>query len=113
MPQVYHNLLEQHARRVLTRALTNKALDAIRAKAEADAASISLPSDLHRQVVAALKRQSDTPWDIAVAEIAGKGARQEWHGIGCDFSRNRAGLCHALLQTTAARLAIWAAGDRD
>jgi hypothetical protein len=40
-----------------------------RVGAEADAASVSLPSDLHHQVVAALKRQSDTPWDIAVAEI--------------------------------------------
>jgi hypothetical protein len=65
-----NDVLEQHARRVLTRALTNKALEANRAKAEADAASVSLPSDLHHQVVAALKRQSDTPWDIAVAEIA-------------------------------------------
>lgn len=58
-------MLEQHARRVLT----NRALEANRAKAEADAASVSLPSDLHHHVVAALKRQSDTPWDIAVAEI--------------------------------------------
>jgi hypothetical protein len=56
-----NDVLEQHARRVLTRALTNKALEANRAKAEADAASVSLPSDLHHQVVAALKRQSDTP----------------------------------------------------
>ena len=67
-----NDVLEQQARRVLTRALTNKALDAIRAKAEVDAASMSLPSDMHLQVVAALKRQSDMPWDIAVAEIVGK-----------------------------------------
>ncbi len=35
-----NDVLEQHARHVLTRALTNKALDAIRAKAEEDATSI-------------------------------------------------------------------------
>ena len=67
-----NDVLEQHARHVLARALTNKALDAIRAKAEDDAASIPLPSDLHQQVVAALKRQPDIPWDFAVADIARK-----------------------------------------
>jgi hypothetical protein len=55
---------------VLTRVLTNKALDAIRAKAEEDAASVALPSNLHHQVVATLKRQPDIPWDLAVADIA-------------------------------------------
>ena len=72
-----NDVLEQHARHVLTRALTNKALDAIRAKAEEDAASIELPSDLHRQVVAALERQPDIPWDLAVADIARKALHVE------------------------------------
>ena len=63
-------VLEQYARHVLTRVLTNKALDAIRAKAEEDAASVALPSNLHHQVVATLKRQPDIPWDLAVADIA-------------------------------------------
>jgi hypothetical protein len=31
-----------------------------------------LPADLHQQVVAALKRQPDIPWDLAITEIAGK-----------------------------------------
>jgi hypothetical protein len=39
-------------------------------KAKDDAASIALSSDLHRQVVAALRRQLDIPWDCAVADIA-------------------------------------------
>jgi hypothetical protein len=63
-------VLEQYARRMLTRDLTNKALDAIRTKAAKAAISIALPSDLHHQVVATLKRQPDIPWDLAVANIA-------------------------------------------
>ena len=65
-----NDVLEQHARHILARALTNKALDAIRQKAEFEAASFQLPSDLHRQVVAALQRQRDIPWDFAVTDIA-------------------------------------------
>ncbi len=71
------DVLEQHARHVLTRDLTNKALDAIRTKAEEDAASIALPSDLHHQVAATLNRQPDIPWDFAVAEIARKALNGE------------------------------------
>jgi hypothetical protein len=67
-----NDVLVQHARHVLTRALTNKALEAMRAKAEEDASSIPLPSKLHEQVVAALRRQPDIPWDVAVANIARK-----------------------------------------
>jgi hypothetical protein len=72
-----NDVLEQHARHVLTRALTNKALETIRAKAEEDAASIALSSDLHQQVVAALKRQPEIPWDFAVANIARKALHEE------------------------------------
>ena len=46
-----NDVLEQHARHVLTRALTNKALGAIRARDDEDAASIPLPSDLHRELL--------------------------------------------------------------
>jgi hypothetical protein len=60
-----NDVLEQHARHIQARALTNKALGAIRQKAEAEAASFQLPSDLHRRVVAALQRQRDIPWDCA------------------------------------------------
>jgi hypothetical protein len=67
------DVLQHHARRVLTtRVLTNQALDAIRAKAEDDAGSIALPSDLRQQVVAAHERQSDIAWDFAVAYLARK-----------------------------------------
>jgi hypothetical protein len=68
-------ILEQHSRRVLTRDLANKALEAIGAKAEEDAASIPLPAKLHQQIAAALKRQKDIPWDYAVADIARKALR--------------------------------------
>jgi hypothetical protein len=64
------DVLEQHARHVLTRDLTNKALDAIGAKAEEAAISIALPSDLRHQVAATLKRQPDIPWGFAVADSA-------------------------------------------
>jgi bisphosphoglycerate-dependent phosphoglycerate mutase len=72
-----NDVLEQHARHVLTRALTNKALEAIQAKAEEDAASIPLPSELHQQVVAALRSQPDIPWDFAVVDIARKALLEE------------------------------------
>ena len=62
--------MEQHARRVITRALINKAVDEVRAPAEAEAAAIQLPSDLRQQIEAALERQPDIPWDLAVADIA-------------------------------------------
>ena len=71
------DVLEQHARQVLVRALTNKALDAMRTQAEEDAISIALPAKLHQQVVAALKCQPDIPWDFAVADIARKARNGE------------------------------------
>ena len=49
----------------------------IRPKADEDAASIPLPSDLHRQVVAALGYQPDIPWDLAVADIARKALHEK------------------------------------
>jgi hypothetical protein len=73
----HDDVLEQHARQVLVRALTNKALEATRSKVEEDAASILLPSKLHQQVVAVLKRHPDIPWDIAVANLARKALHEE------------------------------------
>jgi len=67
-----NDVLEQHARQVMTRALTNKALDTVRPQAKSVAASVTLPSDLHRLIVAALQRQPDIPWDLTVAHIARK-----------------------------------------
>jgi hypothetical protein len=63
-------VMEQHARQILERAITNKALEEIREKACADAAKISLPDDLHERVVALLKQHPAMPWDLAVARIA-------------------------------------------
>ena len=87
-----NNVLEQHARHVLTRALTNKALGAIRAKATEDAASIPLPSDLHRRVVAALQASAGHSLGLAVADIA----RKALHGEGTSWAlrSSRLGTSH-------------------
>ena len=62
--------LEQHARSVIVRTLLNDALDALRPEAEQKADAIALPDDIRRQVHAALRRDPELPWDLAVAEIA-------------------------------------------
>jgi len=62
--------LEQHAQHVLTRVLTNKALETI--QAEEYTTSIPSPAKLHQQVAAALKRKPDIHWDLAVAVIAAR-----------------------------------------
>ena len=48
------DVLEQHARRVITRTLLNMRLDEIRPQVDAAAARVELPSDLRQQVEAAL-----------------------------------------------------------
>jgi hypothetical protein len=63
-------VLEQHARRVITRTLLNMRLDEIQPQVDTAAARVELPSDLHRQVEAALRRRPAIPWDRAVAGIA-------------------------------------------
>jgi hypothetical protein len=63
-------VMEQHARQIFERSLTNKGLDEIRVKACADAAQIPLPDDLHKRVVSLLERHPAMPWDLAVAQIA-------------------------------------------
>ena len=67
-----NDVLEQHARHVLTLSLVNKALATIRSQAEFDANSVALPSNLNKQVVAALRRRPAIPWDLALADIARK-----------------------------------------
>ena len=62
-------MLRAHARNVIARALTNRALETVRAKAEVDAAAIELPPDPRAQVVASLARQPAIPWDLAVANL--------------------------------------------
>jgi hypothetical protein len=62
--------LERHARRVITQALLNTALDEIRPKVEAQALRIELPSDLRQRVVARLRDHPAKPWDLAISDIA-------------------------------------------
>jgi hypothetical protein len=69
--------LEKRGRHVVTRVLTNKAPETIRAQAEEDATSIPLPAKLHQQGVAALRRQPDIPWDLAVATLARRRFNEE------------------------------------
>jgi hypothetical protein len=71
------SVLEQHARRVISRTLLNKALDALRPRFEEQASEVSLPPDLRHQVTAALGLQPDLPWDFAVAEIARRAIDEE------------------------------------
>ena len=63
------DVMVSHARNVVARALTNRALETIRKQAESDAAAIKLPADLHDRVAALLEREPDLPWDLAVARI--------------------------------------------
>jgi hypothetical protein len=64
------DVLTAHARNVMERALTNKALGDIRTKAHTDAHNICLPDDLKRQVQLALQAVPERPWDLVTAEIA-------------------------------------------
>ncbi len=68
-------VIESHARSVLSRALANRRLDAMRAEIDAEAAAVRLPADLRAQVTALLKREPELPWDLAVARIVQRGAR--------------------------------------
>jgi hypothetical protein len=64
------DVLEAHARQVMERALTHKALVELRAKACAEASQIPLPDDLPALVADVLKAEPTTPWDLAVAKYA-------------------------------------------
>jgi hypothetical protein len=64
------DVLAAHARRVIGRTLTNRALDVLRAAVDADTAAISLPPDLRQLVAAVLSDDPSIPWDLAVADIA-------------------------------------------
>jgi hypothetical protein len=66
------DVLVQHARRVMTRALANQRLAAMRSEIERETAAVDLPDDLLDQVEALLQREPALPWDIAVAQIARK-----------------------------------------
>ena len=77
-----NNVLEQHARHILTRALTNKALGAIRAKAtKMQPRSHCLPI-CTASVAAALRRQPDIPWGLAFADIARKALHERGYILG-------------------------------
>jgi hypothetical protein len=64
------DVLLTHARKVIARELTNRALATVHAEAAANAAAIELPGDLRAQVMALLTRQPDIPWDLAVSDLA-------------------------------------------
>ncbi len=64
------NTLARHARRVIARELTNRALQEMQDETAADGARIASPPDLHKQVEAMLAGEPGIPWDIAVARIA-------------------------------------------
>jgi hypothetical protein len=74
---IHDDVLEQHARHVITRTLLNRRLDTIRPQVEADVARVELPPDLRQQVEAELKHRPAIPWDLAVANIARRAVDSE------------------------------------
>ena len=87
-------VLADHARHVMERALANNALEAIVAKARADAHLVPLPEYLEQQVANALEADPAQPWDLAVAEITtdamdAAGDADEWDkwaaGVAADL----------------------------
>jgi hypothetical protein len=66
-------VMERHARSVLSRALINRKLEAVRKKIEAEAAAMVLPADFRARVAAMLAREPELPWDIAVARVVSPG----------------------------------------
>ncbi len=69
-----NDVMQAHARSVLTRAITNQRLAAMRKEIEAEAAAVALPAKLRAQVTALLKREPELPWDLAVARIVSSGS---------------------------------------
>ncbi len=69
-----NDVIQAHARSVLTRAITNRRLDVMRKKIEGEAAAVALPANLRAQVTALLKREPELPWDLAVARIVSSGS---------------------------------------
>jgi hypothetical protein len=65
-------IIERHARHVAEQVLAEKALLKMRAKLQQDGAAMSLPDNLMQQIRTTLKRESDIPWDAAVARIVRK-----------------------------------------
>jgi hypothetical protein len=66
------DVLDRHARDVITRARLNRRLDELRPAIDSEATKVTLPDDLADQVEALLKREPTLPRDIAVARIARK-----------------------------------------
>jgi hypothetical protein len=61
--------LEQHARRVIKRRLTQEILDTFTADIERDTDDAELPEDFRQQVEGVLQEHPELPWDAAVALI--------------------------------------------
>jgi hypothetical protein len=63
------NVIAAHARRVLERALTEKAIEDMAEEIQQEAANIDLPPDLADQIGALLAERPALSWDQAAAEI--------------------------------------------
>jgi len=61
-----------HEHRVIEQVLAEKALQEMQAKLQEDSAAMPLPDDLVKHISDTLQRESDVPWDLAVAKIVRK-----------------------------------------
>jgi DNA topoisomerase VI subunit B len=64
-------IIEQHARRVIERELTERAIAEISGEIAEQARVAELPTDLRERVQAILAREPTLPWDLAVADAVG------------------------------------------
>jgi hypothetical protein len=66
------NVLADHARHILKRAIANAIIEKNRKLIEDYPDTIQLPADLYQQVLEALEANPEQPWDLAVADIANR-----------------------------------------
>ena len=62
-------VIEEHARRLLERTLTKKAIDEMANEIEKMAKEIELPADLADQIKQTLAEHPDLSWDQATSQI--------------------------------------------
>jgi hypothetical protein len=63
------DVIDAHARRLIERTLTKKAIDEMAASIETKAKEIELPADLADRIKQTLAQRSDLSWDQATSEI--------------------------------------------
>jgi hypothetical protein len=89
-----NDVLEAHARQVMERALANKALADVQAKAHDEASKISLADDLAELVSGALEDEPEQPWDLAIAKIASDTMEAtEWEQWATSVAADLEALC--------------------